>query len=65
MAGDDLPADGSPGKGFALVAVEFDWPDCFRVSCSVTGVSVAAKDPLGVLVGFDRWPTVSPRVVAS
>ncbi|NHC14590.1 erythromycin esterase family protein [Motilibacter sp. E257] len=41
--------------GFAGVAVEGDWPDCFRVSCSVTGAST--ETPREALHAFDRWPT--------
>src|SRR3954452_15596164 len=41
--------------GFSAVAVEGDWPDCFRVSCSVTGASGEA--PRDALAAFDRWPT--------
>ena len=44
-------------KGFDLVAVEGDWPDCHAVSCCVTGAPSAPADPLEVLRGFDRWPT--------
>ncbi|NHC46918.1 erythromycin esterase family protein [Motilibacter aurantiacus] len=42
-------------RGFTGVAVEGDWPDCFRVSCSVTGAS--AQTPREALHVFDRWPT--------
>jgi erythromycin esterase len=42
--------------GFDLVAVEGDWPDCHRVSCSVTGAPGAPSDPHDVLAAFDRWP---------
>ncbi len=44
-------------KGFRFVAVEGDWPDCYRVNCSVTGAPGAAHDPADVLADFDRWPT--------
>jgi erythromycin esterase len=44
-------------KGFDLVAVEGDWPDCLAVSHCVTGSSDAAADPEEVLRGFARWPT--------
>jgi erythromycin esterase len=43
--------------GFDLVAVEGDWPDCYDVSCSVTGPPDAPDDPRAVLDGFGRWPT--------
>lgn len=42
-------------RGFSAVAVEGDWPDCFRVSCSVTGAS--AEAPRSALSAFTRWPT--------
>jgi erythromycin esterase len=44
-------------KGFGLVGVEGDWPDCYRVSCSVTGSTSAPADPKQALEGFERWPT--------
>jgi erythromycin esterase len=44
-------------KGFDLVGVEGDWPDCYRVSCSVTGSRSAPHDPKEALESFERWPT--------
>jgi erythromycin esterase len=44
-------------RGFDLVAVEGDWPDCHRVSCSVTGAGSAPDDPRRALADFARWPT--------
>ena len=44
-------------KQFSFVAVEGDWPDCYQVSCSVTGAPGAPADPAQVLARFDRWPT--------
>jgi erythromycin esterase len=46
-------------KGFGLVAVEGDWPDCRRLHRSVTG-RPEDVDPIDVdtaLGGYDRWPT--------
>ncbi|RBY81559.1 erythromycin esterase family protein [Blastococcus sp. TF02A-26] len=43
-------------RGFSFVGVEGDWPDCYRVNCSVTLAS-AAEDPREVLRGYERWPT--------
>ncbi|MDK3256855.1 erythromycin esterase family protein [Blastococcus capsensis] len=43
-------------RGFSFVGVEGDWPDCYRVNCSVTLASAAA-DPREVLRGYERWPT--------
>ncbi|MCK2219019.1 erythromycin esterase family protein [Actinomadura sp. ATCC 31491] len=39
-------------KGFGLVAVEGDWPDCERVNRAVTGDA----DPFQALYAFMRWP---------
>jgi len=44
-------------KGFDLVAVEGDWPDCYQINCSVTGSTTAPEDPLDALRSFHRWPT--------
>jgi erythromycin esterase len=43
-------------KGFRFIAVEGDWPDCFRVNRYVHGKldDLTAEE---VLRGFDRWPT--------
>jgi erythromycin esterase len=43
-------------RGFSFIGVEGDWPDCYRVNCSVTLASVA-EDPREVLRGYERWPT--------
>ncbi|MDG4762768.1 erythromycin esterase family protein [Solwaraspora sp. WMMD406] len=44
-------------RGFSLVAVEGDWPDCDRVDRSVRGRSDAPSDPGEALHTFERWPT--------
>jgi erythromycin esterase len=44
-------------RGFDLVAVEGDWPDCYAISRCVTGDPEAPADPLEVLQRFERWPT--------
>jgi erythromycin esterase-like protein len=44
-------------RGFDLVGVEGDWPDCYRVSSSVTGSKAAPADPKEALESFERWPT--------
>jgi erythromycin esterase len=44
-------------KGFDLVGVEGDWPDCYRVHCSVTATRSAPQDPQEALESFERWPT--------
>jgi len=43
-------------KGFRFIAVEGDWPDCYRVNRWIRGWSPerSARD---VLHAFDRWPT--------
>lgn len=42
--------------GFSFVAVEGDWPDCYRVNRYVKGLS-GERDAQAVLHAFDRWPT--------
>lgn len=44
-------------KGFSFIAVEGDWPDCYRVNCFVKGASHWGNTAHSVLFGFDRWPT--------
>jgi erythromycin esterase len=44
-------------KGFRFVAVEGDWPDCYRVNRYVKGYSEAGEDAREVLHAFKRWPT--------
>ena len=44
-------------RGFGLVAVEGDWPDCYRVNRSVRLRPGADEDPRDVLDAFARWPT--------
>jgi erythromycin esterase len=44
-------------KGFRFVAVEGDWPDCYRVNRYVKGYPDAGKDAHEVLHAFKRWPT--------
>jgi erythromycin esterase-like protein len=44
-------------RGFGFVAVEGDWPDCYRVNRSVKLREGADKDPSDALDAFDRWPT--------
>lgn len=42
-------------KGFSLIAVEGDWPDCYDVNRFVRGRTDAT--PHEVLCTFERWPT--------
>ena len=44
-------------RGFGVVAVEGDWPDCYEVNRCVRLRPGAAADPRDVLDAFDRWPT--------
>jgi erythromycin esterase len=44
-------------KGFDFVAVEGDWPDCFRVNRYIKGFPDAGDSAFTVLNGFERWPT--------
>jgi erythromycin esterase-like protein len=43
--------------GFNFVAVEGDWPDCYRVNRFVRGYPGAPDDARAALDGFRRWPT--------
>ena len=44
-------------KGFSFIAVEGDWPDCFRVNKYIKGLSNSVKNGYEVLKSFNRWPT--------
>jgi erythromycin esterase-like protein len=44
-------------RGFRFVAVEGDWPDCYRVNRSVRLRAGAHEDPRDALDAFARWPT--------
>jgi erythromycin esterase-like protein len=44
-------------RGFAFVAVEGDWPDCYRVNRSVKLREGADEDPRDALDAIERWPT--------
>jgi erythromycin esterase-like protein len=44
-------------RGFRFVAVEGDWPDCYRVNRSVKLRDGADEDPRETLDAFNRWPT--------
>ena len=44
-------------KGFRFIAVEGDWPDCYKINRYVKGYSDAGDDIEEVLKNFDRWPT--------
>jgi erythromycin esterase-like protein len=44
-------------KGFSFVAVEGDWPDCYRVNRYVKAMADADGSADDVLHAFARWPT--------
>jgi erythromycin esterase-like protein len=44
-------------KGFDFIAVEGDWPDCYRVNRYVKGYPGSGESAYAVLHGFERWPT--------
>jgi erythromycin esterase-like protein len=44
-------------KGFSFVAVEGDWPDCYRVNRYVKGLPESGASATEVLDAFERWPT--------
>ncbi|MCF6405347.1 erythromycin esterase family protein [Chitinophaga filiformis] len=44
-------------KGFRFIAVEGDWPDCYRINRYVKGYEDAGADISSILQTFDRWPT--------
>lgn len=44
-------------KGFNFIAVEGDWPDCYRLNRYVKGYQGEDKKPEELLFDFRRWPT--------
>jgi erythromycin esterase-like protein len=44
-------------KGFTFIAVEGDWPDCYRVNRFVRGFPGSGESAESVLHAFERWPT--------
>jgi erythromycin esterase-like protein len=44
-------------KGFTFIAVEGDWPDCYRVNRYANGDGTMGVSAREVLYSFDRWPT--------
>ncbi len=44
-------------KGFTFIAVEGDWPDCYRVNRYVKGLPDSGESAEDVLHAFERWPT--------
>ncbi|QBO59336.1 hypothetical protein NBC122_02532 [Chryseobacterium salivictor] len=44
-------------KGFSFIAVEGDWPDCYRVNRYVKNYPDSGKSAFEVMHAFNRWPT--------
>jgi len=44
-------------KGFSFIAVEGDWPDCYRVNRYLKAYEDGGDNVQEVLKTFDRWPT--------
>lgn len=44
-------------KGFNFIAVEGDWPDCYRLNRFVKGYDADNKSAFNVLHAFNRWPS--------
>lgn len=44
-------------KGFSFIAVEGDWPDCYRLNRYVKNYPDSGKSAFDVLHEFNRWPT--------
>lgn len=44
-------------KGFNFIAVEGDWPDCYRINRYVKDYPDAGGSAYEVLHAFNRWPT--------
>lgn len=43
--------------GFSFIAVEGDWPDCYRINRFVKGYENSSAQAQDVLQEFERWPT--------
>jgi erythromycin esterase len=43
--------------GFSFIAVEGDWPDCYRVNRYIKGYQDSGASAYEVLKGFERWPS--------
>jgi erythromycin esterase-like protein len=44
-------------KNFSFIAVEGDWPDCYRLNRYIKGYSDSGRNAMDVLHAFNRWPT--------
>jgi len=45
------------GHQFSFIAVEGDWPDCYKINRYVKGYKDAGNDIYDILKTFERWPT--------
>ena len=43
--------------GFSFIAVEGDWPDCYRLNRFVKGYGQTGDHALDIAARFQRWPT--------
>lgn len=44
-------------KGFSFIAVEGDWPDCYRLNRYIKNYPDTGRNATEVLHAFNRWPT--------
>src|SRR5688500_11121530 len=44
-------------KGFSFIAVEGDWPDCYRLNRYIKNYHDSGESVRDVLNTFNRWPT--------
>lgn len=44
-------------KGFSFIAVEGDWPNCYKVNRYIKGFPDSGKNAYDVLYSFNRWPS--------
>ena len=44
-------------KGFSFIALEGDWPDCYKVNRYIKGFPDSENNAYDVLYSFNRWPT--------
>ena len=44
-------------KGFSIIAVEGDWPDCYQINRYIKNYDNSKNSAKDVLQEFDRWPT--------
>jgi erythromycin esterase len=44
-------------KGFSFIAVEGDWPDCYKINRYVKNYENAGQSAYETLQAFDRWPS--------